>query len=100
MLINCDSVTEKAKCGKMRQATDINGSQMAVKNGVFYCRRVMGMKRGKRVLPFNFLAAMRTMLIIGHMQPLSAMRTFAIHAPDECGSSSDGKADIAYDRTL
>ena len=37
-----DSVTEKAKYGKMRQINAVNGSQMVVKIGVGYYRRVKG----------------------------------------------------------
>ena len=33
---------EKAKYGKMRQVNAVNGSQMVVKNGVVYYRRVKG----------------------------------------------------------
>ena len=47
LLIICDSVTEKAKYGKMRQVNAVNGSQMVVKIGVFYYRRVKGDKRSK-----------------------------------------------------
>ena len=39
LLIICDSVTEKAKYGKMRQVNAVNGSQMVVKIGVGYYRR-------------------------------------------------------------
>jgi hypothetical protein len=39
LLIICDSVTEKAKYGKMRQVNAVNGSQMVVKIGVAYYRR-------------------------------------------------------------
>ena len=42
LLIICDSVTEKAKYGKMRQVNAVNGSQMVVKIGVVYYRRVKG----------------------------------------------------------
>ncbi len=42
MLIICDSVTEKAKFGKMRQVNAVNGSQMVVKIGVVYYRLVKG----------------------------------------------------------
>ena len=42
LLINCDSVMEKAKYGKMRQVNAVNGSQMVVKNGGSYYRRVKG----------------------------------------------------------
>ena len=39
LLIFCDSVTEKAKYGKMRQVNAVNGSQMVVKlRGSYYCR--------------------------------------------------------------
>ena len=38
---------EKAKYGKMRQVNAVNGSQMVVKTGVFYYRRVKG-KWGKQ----------------------------------------------------
>ena len=38
LLINCDSVMEKAKYGKMRQVNAVNGSQMVVKIGVVYYR--------------------------------------------------------------
>ena len=38
----CDSVTEKAKCGKMRQVNAVNGSQMVVKLRGSYYRRVKG----------------------------------------------------------
>ena len=33
---------EKAKYGKMRQVNAVNGSQMVVKTGVVYYRRVKG----------------------------------------------------------
>ena len=36
----CDSVTEKAKYGKMRQVNAVNGSQMVVKIGAVYYRGV------------------------------------------------------------
>ena len=42
LFIICDAVTEKAKYGKMRQVKAVNGSQMAVKIGVVYYRRVKG----------------------------------------------------------
>jgi len=45
LLIICDSVTKTAKYGKMRQVNAVNGSQMVVKIGVFYYRRVKGIKR-------------------------------------------------------
>ena len=35
---------EKAKYGKMWQVNAVNGSQMVVKTGVFYYRRVKGMQ--------------------------------------------------------
>ena len=38
---------EKAKYGKMRQANAVNGSQMVVKIGVVYYRRVKGLKGDK-----------------------------------------------------
>ena len=41
----CDSVTEKAKCGKMRQVNAVNGSQMVVKLRGSYYRLVKGIKR-------------------------------------------------------
>ena len=40
LLIICDSVTEKAKYGKMRQVNAVNGSQMVVKLRGSYYRRV------------------------------------------------------------
>ena len=79
----------------MRQVNAVNGSQMVVKIGVFYYRRVKGKKGEKLGSPFNFLAAVRTMLIIGYMQKLSTIRTSAIHVPNEGCNSTDGKADIA-----
>ena len=45
LLIICDSVTEKAKYGKMRQVNAVNGSQMVVKIGADYYRWVKGIKR-------------------------------------------------------
>lgn len=47
LLIICDSVTEKAKYGKLRQVNAVNGSQMVVKIGVFYYRR------GKKIMREN-----------------------------------------------
>ena len=38
---------EKSKYGKMRQVKAVNGSQMVVKIGVGYYRRVKVMKSGK-----------------------------------------------------
>ena len=35
---------EKAKYGKMRQVNAVNGSQMVVKNGMFYYRGVKGIR--------------------------------------------------------
>jgi hypothetical protein len=47
LLINCDSVMEKAKCGKMRQVKAVNGSQMVVKlRGSYY-------RRGKEIMRVN-----------------------------------------------
>ena len=86
---------EKAKYGKMRQVNAVNGSQMVVKIGGSYYRWVKGMKGDKLESPINFLAAVRTMLIIGYMQKLSTIRTSAIHVPNEDCNSTDGKADIA-----
>jgi hypothetical protein len=68
---------------------------MVVKTGVVYYRRVKGMKGDKLESPINFLAAVRTMLIIGYMQKLSTIRISAIHVPNEDCNSTDGKADIA-----
>ena len=42
LLINCDSVMEKAKYGKMRQVNAVNGSQMVVKLRGSYYRWVKG----------------------------------------------------------
>ena len=42
---NCDSVTEKAKYGKMRQVNAVNGSQMVVKLRGSYYRFVKGKTR-------------------------------------------------------
>ena len=42
---NRDSVMEKAKYGKMRQVNAVNGSQMVVKIGVVYYRRVKEIDR-------------------------------------------------------
>ncbi len=67
MLISCDSVTEKAKYGKMRQVNDVNGSQMVVRIGVVYYREMKRKKGDKLESPYDFLAAVRTMLIIGYM---------------------------------
>ena len=43
----CDSVTEKAKYGKMRQVNAVNGSKRVVKIGVVYYRR------GKEIMRVN-----------------------------------------------
>ena len=44
LLIICDSVTEKAKYGKMRQGNAVNGSQMVVRlRGSYY-------RRGKEIM--------------------------------------------------
>ena len=51
LLIFCDSVTEKAKYGKMRQVNAVNGSQMVVKIGVVYYRRKQGHTVLTRQLP-------------------------------------------------
>jgi hypothetical protein len=51
----------------MRQVNAVNGSQMVVKTGVVYYRRVKGMKGDKLESPINFLAAGRTMLISGYV---------------------------------
>ena len=47
LLIICDSVTEKAKYGKMRQVNAVNGSQMVVRlRGSYY-------RRGKEIMQVN-----------------------------------------------
>ena len=79
----------------MRQVNAVNSSQMVVKIGVGYYRRVKGKKGDKLESPINFLAAVRTMFILGYMQKLSTIRTSAIHVPNEDCNSTDGKADIA-----
>ena len=49
---------EKAKYGKMRQVNAVNGSQMVVKIGVVYYRRVKGKFDRKMIsdLLFHFIA--------------------------------------------
>jgi hypothetical protein len=51
LLVFCDSVTEKAKYGKMRQVNAVNGSQMVVKIGGSYYRRKQEHKVLNRQLP-------------------------------------------------
>ena len=68
---------------------------MVVKLRGSYYRRVKGKKGDKPESPINFLAAVRTMPIIGYMQKLSTIRTSAIHVPNKGCNSTDGKADIA-----
>ena len=48
LLIICDSVTEKAKYGKMRQVNAVNGSQMVVKIGEVYYRQAKDEQVDKR----------------------------------------------------
>ena len=54
LLINCDSVMEKAKYGKMRQVNAVNGSQMVVKiEGFLLPLKETKPKPVSRTIPVN-----------------------------------------------